>query len=283
MLPTLSPLTPPQRAGYVVSLVCISSGWLLLLVCIFELTGGQWSRAALGLQGAALLVALSLAPRVPTHRLVVYPLVLAVSTYLWDTTLPPPNFPSGWPRTVVPGGVLIGLMFDYARVLHHARQRRAAEQPGAQVTRDLPITIRGQSSVGGRRPLPQQRSARSAASARRDAGADAIPAASHRRKPRWWQLYGWIFVMSGLLLGFIPRVIPPAWEMVAQGIWCVLTFAGMKAWVWANRTALLLDDQAQEQTIRRYSEAPLVDPERTIPLTSVQRHFLDVVDRHDRH
>lgn len=267
MLPTISPLTPPQRVGYVVSLVCISSGWLLLLVCLFEWSGGHWSRAALGLQGAALLVALRLAPRFPAHRLVVYPLVLAASTYLWDTTLPPPNFPSGWPRTVVPGMVLVGLMIDYARVVQHARQRRVAEQPDPQ--------------ADGRRPLSQRRSVRSGAPVRLEASARAATPA--RRKPPWWQLYGWIFMMSGLLLGVIPRVIPPAWEMIAQGIWCVLTLGGMSVWVRSNRAALLLDDQEQQRPSRRYREPPPEDSERTIPLTSVQRHFLDVVERHDRH
>ena len=85
--------------------------------------------------------------------------------------------------------------------------------------------------------------------------------------------------MSGLLLGVGPHVIPPAWQTVAQVGWCLLTLGGMAGWVHVNRSALLLEDQAKHHRRRRPESPPA---ERTIPLTPVQRHFLDVTERHER-
>ncbi len=75
------------------------------------------------------MLALLLVPHMPAQRLVVYTLTLTVSIYLLDTTLPPPNFPSGWPREVIPWLVLVGLLVDSLRTMHWSRrqQRRASQ------------------------------------------------------------------------------------------------------------------------------------------------------------
>lgn len=280
MLPTVSPLTSSQRAGYVLSLLCISSGWLILLLCILEWPGMQWSRTALGLQAAAMLMALRLTAQGRDPRLVIYPLVLAASTYVWDTTLPPPTLPNGWPRALIPGGVLVGLLLDYTWTMRHARhRRRQATEPAAPV-RPAAEPLHGQSLADERRPISQRSAAPSGAEAQPAAGAPAARSAvSHRSKLRWWQLYLWVSVMSGLLLGVGPHVIPPAWQTVAQVGWCLLTLGGMAGWVHVNRSALLLEDHAKHHRRRRPESPPA---ERTIPLTPVQRHFLDVTERHER-
>jgi hypothetical protein len=60
MIPTMNMLTRSQRFGYVLSLLLLSAGWLFLLAFILEWRAAHWSRPALALQAAALVVALLL-------------------------------------------------------------------------------------------------------------------------------------------------------------------------------------------------------------------------------
>lgn len=113
-----------QRVGYAASTLLISAGWMILLALLFELPPISWSRSAIGLQGAALLLAALLSLRMPAPRLILYPLILAGTIYLWDTTLPPPSLPEGPLRGLVPRAILLGVLTDGLLVISRAQRAR---------------------------------------------------------------------------------------------------------------------------------------------------------------
>jgi hypothetical protein len=106
------PLRRPQRLGYYAILLLIGAGALLFLALVLEWPSPWWSRAALGLQGLALLLLLLLRRGDPPLRLLLYPLVLAAGIYLWDHTLPPPSLPEEPLRELIPRIILLWLFAD---------------------------------------------------------------------------------------------------------------------------------------------------------------------------
>ncbi len=96
--------------GTIMLLMAISVLILLILICGW--ISPFWSRTAILLQGIALLVVGMAYRWRPSWRLVLYPVLLAYMTYLWDTTLPPPNLPDGMVRFLLPCALLIGIAGD---------------------------------------------------------------------------------------------------------------------------------------------------------------------------
>jgi hypothetical protein len=281
MIPILSTLPRLQRAGYVLSGVLMGGGWLFLLALTLEWSSLYWSRPALALQAAALIVALPLMSRVPTWRLIAYPLTLAASIYLLDTTLPPPNFPSGWPREIIPRLVLVALVGDCLRAMRggHGYQRTVAQFELRHVALDDAARLLGLAVFELRRRLQQRRfSITIDAQGREYLSLDQLRRLRQRARPRWWQLYGWLLLTSSMLLFVMPRAIPASWEMAAQVAWCVLTLGGMGAWVWLNQQALWEEDQARQRGETRAGRRASPNDGRTIPLTPVQERFLAVME-----
>jgi hypothetical protein len=100
-----------------------------------------------------------------------------------------------------------------------------------------------------------------------------------RKKPAGWQLDLFIGVMIAGMLALLWAELPARWYTIIDWVWSVLTIAGMSVWVWVNRDALREEDQDAH---RRAHQHPPVSatpaPPRTLPLTLVQQHFLDVMD-----
>jgi hypothetical protein len=278
----LSTLTRPQRVGYMLSSVLMGGGWLCLLALTLEWSSPHWSRPALALQAAALIVALLLVPHIPAQRLVAYPLTIAVSIYLLDTTLPPPNFPSGWPREIIPRLVLLSLLIDCLCAVQRGRryQRGAVQFELRYVALDDAARALGLTVPELRIRLQQRRLGITTDAAGCEyLSFDQLRRLRRRRKPPWWQLYGWLLLMSGVLLLLMRLVISAAWEMVVQGTWCVLTLGGMWVWVRIHQDVLRDEDRAKQREQRRDKYAAPADGARTIPLTPVQERFLAVMER----
>lgn len=125
MFPILPILTWPQRVGYVLNLILVSVGWLLFLALITEWPSADWSRPALVFQAIAVMLAFTIAHRLPSWRLMMHPLILAVGIYLWDSTLPPPSLPYGPLRILIPGLILFGLLVDCVMTMWYIRYLRS--------------------------------------------------------------------------------------------------------------------------------------------------------------
>jgi len=117
------PGTPwPLRISYATIALLSGAGTLLFWALLGNLPVQQWSRAALVLQ----LVAGGLAAffffrwRL-SARAVLYPLLLAVVIYTWDTTLPPPTLPGGVLRDYLPRVVVVGMLIDLVATIPQPR------------------------------------------------------------------------------------------------------------------------------------------------------------------
>jgi hypothetical protein len=285
MIPTMDRLTRPQRFGYVLSLLLLRAGWLLLLALILEWFAAHWSRPALAFQAAALVLALLLRQRVPVRRLIVYPLILAASIYLWDTTLPPPSLPDGWPRVLIPGLVLLGLLIDYAYAVQRVRRTRGRSTPSQfhPIALDDAARLLGIPVTNLRLRLQERRFAIIIdATGQEYVSLDDVYALNHTNKPAWWQLYLWLLLMLGLSVLTMLVAIPAAWQTVVHIVWWLLTWGGMVVWVWLNRGALQDEDRAKDLARTRHKPSARADGPRTLPLTSVQQHFLEVMERQDQ-
>jgi hypothetical protein len=73
--------------------------------------------------------------------------------------------------------------------------------------------------------------------------------------------------------------IPAAWQTAVHIAWCLLTWAGMAVWVRANRIALQNQDRAKHLEDTRHTLSAQAESARTLPLTPVQQHFLEVMER----
>lgn len=203
MIPTIDSLTRPQRFGYALSLLLLRAGWLLVLALTLEWSAAHWSRPAIALQAAALGLALRLRQRVPVRRLIAYPLILAGSIYLWDTTLPPPSLPDGWPRVLIPGLVLLGLLIDYAYTVQRVRQAGRWSAPSDRVTvaLDNAAQLLGIPVANLRLRLQERRRVITIDDAGREAVyLDELHAPNRPHKPAWWQLYLWKGITDAKLL-----------------------------------------------------------------------------------
>jgi hypothetical protein len=111
----MASLLVPRSPLIVVSrtiVLLISTGATLLLILICEWLNPHWSRTIIVLQGIALLMALMAYRWQPSRRLLLYPFLLAVVAYLWDSTLPAPSLPDGAARILLPLILLVGMVGD---------------------------------------------------------------------------------------------------------------------------------------------------------------------------
>ena len=135
----------PQRIGYVLNALLIGAGWLLSLALLMEWPPVSWSRAVIGLQALAVLLALLLSFWSLAPRLVIYPLILAATMYLWDHTLPPPNLPNGALRALIPRLILLGVFVDglvLTRREHQTRLRQIQIRNGYLTLDDAALLCR---------------------------------------------------------------------------------------------------------------------------------------------
>jgi hypothetical protein len=108
-------LLAPRSPLIVVSrtiVLLISTGAMLLLILICEWLNPHWSRTIIVLQGIAVLMGLMAYRWQPSRRLLLYPFLLAVVAYLWDSTLPAPSLPDGAARILLPLILLVGMVGD---------------------------------------------------------------------------------------------------------------------------------------------------------------------------
>lgn len=106
--------TWPRRVAPLVLGALITAGALVLVSLVLELQDPLWTRPAIIMQLlAGALASAALRAHWPlSRRFVVYPLILILVMYLWDTTLPPPSLPDGLLRGVAPRLVLLALLID---------------------------------------------------------------------------------------------------------------------------------------------------------------------------
>jgi hypothetical protein len=104
----------------------------------------------------------------------------------------------------------------------------------------------------------------------------------HRNKPAYWQLYVFTFLMSVILLLLMWAQFPQGWYTIIEYIWAVFVLAGMGAWCWLEREALREEDRQSHKKRSQQLQPQIISPVRTIPLTAVQKHFLDVMDKNRR-
>lgn len=277
MVPMLSTLNLTRRASYVLSGVLMGLGWLCLLALTLNWPSSHWSRPALALQAAAFAVALVAVRHIPFRRFVIYPLILGASIYLLDTTLPPPNLPSGWPREIIPRLVLMGLLVDSVRTIRWGRRGgQAAGREFPPIALDDAARLLGLTAAELRVLLQQRRLGIAIDIGGREyLSVEQLWSLQRARKPSWWQLYGGVLFLNGVLF-ILPVLIPPAWEVAAMGVWCFLTLGGMWAWIWMNRDELRDEDRSKQQGYQRDKRRD-ADEERSVPLTPVQERYLAVI------
>jgi hypothetical protein len=92
----------PLGVVYTTILLLLSVGAVLLLTLIVKLLPPFWSRTVIVLQGVALAVVLIAYRWRPSKELIVYPILIAAVTYLWDETLPPPSLTDSHARFFFP-------------------------------------------------------------------------------------------------------------------------------------------------------------------------------------
>ena len=101
----------------------------------------------------------------------------------------------------------------------------------------------------------------------------------HRNKPAYWQLDVFIFLMVVILLLLMWAQFPQGWYTTIEYIWAVLVLAGMSAWCWIHREALREEDRQSRKKRHRQRQPQINPPLRTIPLTPVQKNFLEVMEK----
>jgi hypothetical protein len=85
-----------------------------------------------------------------------------------------------------------------------------------------------------------------------------------------------MLLMIGLLILVMLARLSPGWETVAASVWAALTLAGMAAWVRLNWTALQRTERTERTLTTRGAVRRADMRTRTLPLTPVQAHFLEV-------
>ncbi len=126
----------PQRLVPLTLGLLIFAGGALLLGLVMELGGPVWSRPAIGLLVLAVGCACAAlgARWARSRRFIIYPLVLAATIYLWDTTLPPPSLPEGQLRAALPRLALLGILADGLLLLQRRGWRpRSLPRPAVRV------------------------------------------------------------------------------------------------------------------------------------------------------
>jgi hypothetical protein len=97
----------PLAVVYMTIMLLLTIGAVILLTLLAEWLPPCWGRTVILLQGVALMVVLLAYRWRPSKRLMVYPLLLAAVTYLWDETLPPPSLTDDGVRGVFPLAIIL--------------------------------------------------------------------------------------------------------------------------------------------------------------------------------
>jgi hypothetical protein len=155
----VSASTPSPRRAEHLAPVLISVGATMLLIILIERISPIWTWSAILLQGLLLLSSRLQARWRANARVLMYPVLLAATLYLWDTQLPPPNLPEGRLRTLIPGIVLLVLSVDGLLLLWR--------QHGGSPVHALRAVTQGLLQGGEQGVVQPVRSARSAQQQRR--------------------------------------------------------------------------------------------------------------------
>jgi hypothetical protein len=102
-----------------------------------------------------------------------------------------------------------------------------------------------------------------------------------QKKPARWQLDLFMGIMIASLLVLMWAELSESWYTFIDWAWGALTLCGMSVWVWVNRDALREEDQhAHRKSHRQPPSHAASTRRRSLPLTPVQQHFLEVIDIH---
>jgi hypothetical protein len=101
-------------------------------------------------------------------------------------------------------------------------------------------------------------------------------------RPAYWQLDVFMLLMIGLMLLALWAEFPASWYSIIEIAWPALTIAGMVVWVRANWATLQSEERKQRTANKGYTRSRPNELERTIPLTSVQKQFLTVMESANR-
>lgn len=100
-----------------------------------------------------------------------------------------------------------------------------------------------------------------------------------RKKPARWQLDLFIGLMIAAMLVLLWAELPERWYAIIDWGWSAVTLCGMSVWVWVNRDTLREEDQEAHRKAHQHPPlAATPTPPRSLSLTPVQQHFLDVMD-----
>ena len=100
------------------------------------------------------------------------------------------------------------------------------------------------------------------------------------QQPAYWQLDLFVCGMIAILILIMAAQIAPQWESLVDAGWAALMIVGMSVWVWANWSALCEAERAQRAGRKQdLTEAARLQV-RTLPLTPVQRRFLEAIRRY---
>lgn len=106
-------------------------------------------------------------------------------------------------------------------------------------------------------------------------------------RPSLWSLTILLLTMLGLLalIGFAG--LSPWMHQLALVGWVTLMRASLTFWVRSNRSALQQDElQHRDERVHSAGGAEpevMMQPQRTLPLTPVQQHYLEVMHGRDQH
>jgi hypothetical protein len=100
-------------------------------------------------------------------------------------------------------------------------------------------------------------------------------------RPARWQLDLFILLMISVLLFFMWAELPQGWYTIIEVVWPMLVLCGMGVWCWVHKEPSAKEDQQLRKQRNQQSQAQRRSPPTcTIPLSPVQKHFLDVMNKH---
>jgi hypothetical protein len=100
-------------------------------------------------------------------------------------------------------------------------------------------------------------------------------------RPARWQLDLFILLMIGISLFLMWAELPQSWYTIIECVWSVLVLCGMGVWCWVYKKDLRDGERQARKKCNRHDQRQSTSRStRTVPLTPVQKHFLDVMNKH---
>ena len=101
------------------------------------------------------------------------------------------------------------------------------------------------------------------------------------QRPAYWQLDLFLCVMIAILVQIMRADIAARWEILVDAGWATLMILGMSVWVWANWPELRTEER--KQRAGRKHDRAVADrfQGHTLPLTPVQRRFLNAMRKRE--